>query len=74
MASLLMNAKERGRIQIYSSTAPSETFLHIHRAQASTILFETHTHGCHIKEMGITMSKQGFHIAGSAGGTGINQT
>jgi len=69
-----MTAKECGRIQPNMSTAPSETFLWIHLAQSSTILFKTHTHGCHIKDMYITMRKQGSPIPRSARGTWINQT
>ena len=74
MASLLTTAKECGRIQPDSTMDPSETFLWICPMQASKIIFQIHTHRCHIKEMDIFMRKQGFPIPGSASGIGINQT
>lgn len=74
MVYLLMTGKECGRIQPDTSTTQSETFLQIHLAQASQILFHIHSHGFHINEMDITMRKHGFPIVGSVGGIRINQT
>jgi len=52
-----MTTKECGRIQHDSPMATKETFLMIHPSQTSTILFQMHTHGCHIKEIDVSMRK-----------------